>query len=398
MIHLAAAVLLTLAQNNDKAQANGYDDAWKSGWRSHCMSVLSGGTGKVDGFVIHVGDSITYSSAYGAWIKGGAGKTTEDTAITNNWCNNFSVPSGIDATSHNGLYLANVDIPGGSKSMSAAGGIATDEYLSGSNNGNMPAMPSTTVTSTGQGYVSSTSYPGNLQIDSVAAAFSAAQVAVLMLGTNDCTAGRTASAFIADLGTIVTKLEFQHIAVVLSTIPPHTNNSLAQQYNAQITSYAQTHGLPLIDFYAEVLARQPVNYASTLMVSGDVHPSGDRAGYTVSSDPYANGGNPTTHKTGAAAAEVGYLLRTWLTAQKLKEVQSFVVQGNAAVLANPTSPAPPGPTPGPTPAPTPSAPKTGGGGGGHCGGSIAGPVSPFTLLGTALAALVLLRLSRKTGF
>jgi len=397
MMHLAVAALLSLAQTNDKAQANGYDDAWKSGWRTHCMSVLGGGT-KTDGFVIHVGDSITYSSAYGAWMKSGAGKTSEDTAVTTNWINAFSVPAGVDPTSHHGLYLANVDIPGGGKSMTAAGGIGTDEYLSGSNNGTLPAMPATTVTATGQAYVASTSYPSNLQIDSVAAAFAQAQVAVVMLGTNDCTAGRTASAFAADLQSIVAKLEFQHIAVVLSTIPPHSsNNALAQQYNTQIRSYAQSHGLPLIDFYAEILARQPVNYATTLMTPGDVHPSGDRAGYTVGSDPYADGGDPLTHKTGAAAAEVGYLLRSWLTAQKLKEVRSFVVDGNPAVVANPT-PAPPSPTPPPTPTPTASTKSGGGGGGGKCGGSVAGPVSPFTLLGAAIAALLLARAARKTGF
>jgi lysophospholipase L1-like esterase len=393
MMHLAVAALLALAQNNDKAQANSYDDGWKSGWKTHCTTVLSGGTGKVDGFVLHIGDSITYSSAYGAWMNYGAGKTAEDTAITDNWINNFAVPGGIDATSTRGLYLANKDIPGGNRAFTAAGGIATDEYISGNNNGG-PAMPATMNVGTAQGYTASSTYTGNLQIQTVAYAFSAAQFAVVMLGTNDCSAGRTDTAFIADLQTIVTTLEGNHIAVVLSTIPPHSsNNTLAQQYNTQIRSYASSHGLPLIDFYAEILARQPVNYASTLMVAGDVHPSGDRAGYTVGSDPYANGGDPATHKTGAAAAEVGYLLRSWLSAQKLKEVRSFVVQGNPAVPAI-SAPAPPGPA---APA-APSAPKNNGGGGGGCGGSVGGPVSPWTLLGSALAALVLLRATRKTGF
>jgi len=401
MMHLAAAILLTLAQNNDKAQANGYDDAWKTGWASHCTTVLSGGTGKVDGFVLHIGDSITYSSAYGAWMKGGAGKTTEDQGITDNWINNFTVPSGIDATSHHGLYLANKDVVSPLRAFTAAGGIATDEYISGNNNGG-PQMPATMNVGTAQGYTADPTYTSNLQIQTVTYAFSAAQIAVLMLGTNDVTAARTDTAFIADLQTIVTTLEGAHIAVVLSTIPPHNNdNARAQLYNTQIRSYAQSHGLPLIDFYAEVIARQPTTWSGTLMnPAPDVHPSGSGGGYDLSSDIYAFGGNALTHQTGAAAANVGYLLRSWLTAQKLKEVRSFVVQGNAAVPANPTGPTPPGPTPpGPTPTPTPSAPKTGGGGGGGaCGGSIAGPVSPLSLLGTALAALLLLRLSRKAGF
>ena len=77
MMQLAVAALLALAQNDDKAQANGYDDAWKSAWKTHCQTVLSGGSGKTAGFVLHIGDSITYSSAYGAWIKGGSGTQLE---------------------------------------------------------------------------------------------------------------------------------------------------------------------------------------------------------------------------------------------------------------------------------------------------------------------------------
>ena len=44
MMHLAVAVLLALAQTNDKAQANGYDDAWKSAWKTHLTTVIAGGT------------------------------------------------------------------------------------------------------------------------------------------------------------------------------------------------------------------------------------------------------------------------------------------------------------------------------------------------------------------
>ncbi len=246
MMHLAVAALLALAQTNDKAQANGYDDAWKSAWKTHCQTVLSGGTGKTTGFVLHVGDSITYSSAYGSWINSGNGKTGEDSAIIT-WFNSATVPGGIDATSTNGIYLANKDVDSVTprRGMTASGSIATDEFISGNANGG-PAMPSTMNVGTAQGYVSSTTYTQNLQIQTVASAFAAAQFAVVMLGTNDCTGNRTSAAFIADLQTIVTTLEGMHIAVILSTIPPHyANDSVAQQYNAAIRSYAATHFLPL---------------------------------------------------------------------------------------------------------------------------------------------------------
>jgi len=393
MMHLAVATLLALAQNDDKAQANGYDDLWKSNWKTHCQNVLSGGSGKTAGFVLHIGDSITYSSAYGAWIKGGSGKTGEDSGVIT-WFNGAPVPGGIDATSTNGLYLANKDVVSGSRGFTAAGGIATDEYISGNNNGG-PAMPNTLNVGTAQGYVSDPTYTNNLQIQTVASAFSAAQFAVLMLGTNDCSAGRTASAFIADLQTIVTTLENMHIAVVLSTIPPHNNNdALAQQYNAQIRSYAAGHFLPLIDFNAEIIARVGSGWSGTLMnPAPDVHPTGDQNGYTVGSDPYANGGDPLTHRTGAACLNVGYLLRTWLTTQKLKEVKSFVIDNNPAVPANP--PSSPSPSPGPSGG---SSSGGGGGGGGGCHAAASGALSPAVLLGAALAALGLLAASRKAGF
>lgn len=391
MMQVAVAALLALAQNNDKAQANGYDDAWKSAWKTHCQTVLSGGTGKTPGFVLHIGDSITYSSAYGAWIKGGAGQTSEDSGVIT-WFNSATVPGGIDATSTNGLYLANKDVVPGYRGFTAAGGIATDEYLSGNNNGG-PPMPSTLNVGTAQGYVSDPTYTQNLQIQTVASAFSAAQVAVLMLGTNDCSAGRTASAFIADLQTIVTTLENTQIVVVLSTIPPHNNNdALAQQYNAQIRSYAQNHGLPLIDFNAEILARVGSNWSGTLMnPAPDVHPTGDQNGYTVVSDPYAVGGDPATMKTGAACLNVGYLLRTWLTTQKLKEVKSFVIDNNPAVPANP----PGSPSPSPSTSTSSSSGGGSGSGGGGCHAAASGPLSPAVLLDLALAALLLAAASRK---
>src|SRR6185295_18734887 len=64
MMHLAVAALLALAQN-DKTRANSYDDAWESAWKTHCQTVLSGAAAgtKTTGFVLQIGDSITYTSA-----------------------------------------------------------------------------------------------------------------------------------------------------------------------------------------------------------------------------------------------------------------------------------------------------------------------------------------------
>src|SRR6185503_3075407 len=171
--------------------------------------------------------------------------------------------------STNGLHLAMVDI--GPRSMTAAGGITTNQYRTGAGHGAVGSdMPATTDTTTARSYLLDTKYEGNLNIATVAAAFRNAQFAVVMLGTNDVGQGRPVGDFMTDLQVIVSTLEAEHIAVVLSTIPPHydtvNKNPLVIQYNDAIRTYCKDHFLPLIDFYAEILARRPnTSWNGTLM-------------------------------------------------------------------------------------------------------------------------------------
>lgn len=379
MMHLAVAALLALAQN-DKTRANSYDDAWEANWKAHCQSVLSGATGKTAGLVLQVGDSITHSNPYSQWPRYGAGKTAEDNAVCVWAMTTVAFPAtNNDPTNTNGFYLAAADTSG-NRGMTASSGIDTTEFVTGNGNGGT-AMPADTNQSSAAAKVADgTTYTNNLNITTVANAFPNAQFAVLMLGTNDLGAGRATSAFIADLTTIIDALELKKIAVVLSTIPPRVSAD-ATAYNAAIRSLAQSKSLPLIDLYAEILARRPgVTWQNTLIQGDGIHPSSVNS----AADPYTPGGNAATHTTGDNCLSDGYLLRSWLTMQKLKEVKSYVIDNN--------------PVPAPAPTPTPSAGGGGGGGGHKCGGSIAGPVSPATLAIAALVALGLLAAARKTGF
>lgn len=331
---LAALLIVILAAPsfaaNDKTQANSYDDAWENTWVQHCRTILNGGSGKTTGFVLQIGDSITHSNPNAQWPRYGSGKTSEDSTLCN-WIQSPTWGSGTtDVNSKNGYYLAAADTSG-VRGMTAASGIAANEMLSGSGNGGT-AMPSDTNTTTAKVKIADATYDRDIHIDTLAAAFADAQIAVLMLGTNDANGSRTANAFISDLTAIVDKLEARHIVVVLSTIPPMTSSgsSLVDPYNTAIRNFAQTRGLPLIDFYAEILARKPGSTWQNTLISGDgVHPSASGgASYGAASDPYADGGNSSTHTTGPACSEVGYLLRSWLTVQKLKEVKSYVIDGN----------------------------------------------------------------------
>src|SRR5581483_922201 len=92
-----------------------------------------------------------------------------------------------DVTQTNGFYLALADTKN-NRGMTASGGIAAFEFLSGSGNDTdasatdplQRAMPSTNDPATARGYVGSTNWDSNLQINTVAAAFNTAQFAVLM--------------------------------------------------------------------------------------------------------------------------------------------------------------------------------------------------------------------------
>jgi hypothetical protein len=317
-------------------QANSYDDAWQAAWIAHSDSIYTT-AGKTSGSVLEIGDSITHSNPYSQWPRYGAGQTPADQA-TIAWAHatSWNTGSNTDTTNKNGWYLAAADTSS-IRGMTASGGMSTAEFLSGSGNGGA-TMPVETNPQTAQAIVSNgVAYPGNLQVNTVAAAFSDAQFAVLMLGTNDAAAGVSTSTFTANLTSIVNVLEGQKFVVILSTLPPSVAyNNTVIAYNTAIQNYAQSHGLPLIDFYAEILARAPGTlWQNTLISSDGIHPSAAGAGYNSASDPYTPGGDPATQTTGDACLNVGYLLRSWLTIQKLEEVEQYVLNTTTSADTQP---------------------------------------------------------------
>jgi hypothetical protein len=308
----------------DRDRANSYDDEWEASWVSHARALLQT-PGKTNGFVLEIGDSITHSMAYAAWARQGQGRTTEDLQAVS-WARATSWGTGnFDVGNRNGWYLADADTTS-QRGMTSSGGLSAGELLSGSGNGGPDMLPTSDAVAARQTLVDPT-YTGNLDIDTLVAAFGDAQFAVVMLGTND----PSNPANLAALSSIVDKLEAQHIVAILSTIPPRNDgysNDLNVQFNAAVRDLARARSLPLIDFYQEILLRRPgTTWFGTLISSDGVHPTGSGGGFSSSSNPYAPGGDPGTHTTGEAASNVGYLLRSWLTIQKLKEVKQHVIDG-----------------------------------------------------------------------
>ncbi len=252
------------------------------------------------GVVLHVGDSITYSNPYGQWARNGEGKTNEDkTALQ--WMH-----SGADNDS-DGWYLARFDSPEGGRSFTACSGICADEMLAGGKR-DMPSLAK------------------------ILAKYEP-QAVVLMLGTNDASTGRAVADYRADMEKAVDLILRQGAVCILSTIPPYpAKEELAKSYNVELRKLAKSRGLPLIDFEQEILTRRKDDWNGTLLGKNDVHPTVDHGGATPHSAPTAEN-----------LRNSGYLLRGWLSVQKIAEVKKTVFDAlEAKPETRPKIPAPKG--------------------------------------------------------
>jgi hypothetical protein len=335
---ISAATRLTAQQPAPPtaARANSYDNGWESLWIAHARQLLAGAV-KTDGFVLQIGDSITHSRAYGSWPAAPTGATAPDLAAIQ-WARAGTWGSAEgDVDNRNGWYLAGADTTGW-RGMTALSGVSIPELFLGCCNGDGPAMPASTTPVDARAIVADPTYTGNLEIDTLIAAFGDAQFALVMLGTND--PGNPQN--LTYLTSILDKLEAHRIVPILSTIPPLSGaESQIVQFNSAVVQLAQSRALPLIDFYQEVLLRRPgTTWFGTLISADGVHPTGDNGGYTVNSNPYLPGGDPATQTTGDALLNVGYLLRGWLTVQKLAEVKRLVLDEDEAPTVAITMPAP----------------------------------------------------------
>jgi lysophospholipase L1-like esterase len=234
-----------------------------------------------EGVVLHLGDSITYANPYSQWARGGKGKTAGDAAV----CRWMHV-GARDET--DGWFLCSVDRPGG-RSDTAASGIRINEFLAGGR-------------------------PGMLALDGMLKKYQPRMV-VLMLGTNDASAGRKTEDYLKDMTMAIDAILAAHVIPILSTIPPHPGRlELAAAYNTGLRQLAKDKQIPLIDYEAEILRRRPKDWNGTLLGKNDVHPTANHEGATASSEP-----------TEENLRNSGYLLRGWLSVQKIAEVKDRVL-------------------------------------------------------------------------
>ncbi len=261
------------------------------------------------GVVLHVGDSMTYASPYSAWPRYGKGKTAADQAILR-WMH------ANQDNDTDGLYLARFDHPDGQRSHTAASGLRASELLPGRKH----RLP---------------------HFDKMLEQYRP-QIVLLMLGTNDLSANRPPLEVIADLEKAYLLCLQRGIIPITSTIPPHPGKlAESQQFNDLLRALAQKHALPLIDLEREILSRRPNDWNGTLLLKDDVHLSANANGTTVTDEPTADN-----------LKNSGYLLRGWLSVQKIAEVKRRVIDAIDAkpnphpqLLSPSQAPTQPRPTP-----------------------------------------------------
>ena len=325
----ATAVLrpssIAAQSGNNAARANSYDDAWQdgpTGWVANAKAILAGGS-QVEGMVIWVGDSLTRGPAMGAWAQRGSGKTADDQTITN-WMHAGLSPQSV--SSIDGFALAAPYICS-ARSYTVGDGLGAWDFMG-------TAMPTdTNPTTARQKLENCTAYPNALNLTTILAAIPNPQFAipeVNLLAQNP-----------ADLSSFTNMLNLmisRHIVPIIITYTYRGDanfNRLVDQYNVALTQLAQTMKLPLIDFNAEMLARLPFSQWMGRFLGDGVHYTSGGGGYTSTSNPYADGGDPLTHTTGLALTYNGYGLKGWLGVQKMKEIKALVIDGTSTL---PTAP------------------------------------------------------------
>lgn len=231
---------------------------------------------------VPMGDSITYQNQCARYAVAGQGKSAEEKAISK-WmkCDGW----GSWKKKCNGWWLAADDQPRG-RSWTAASGCTAAQYVKGGKGG----LPS---------------------IDKILAAHNP-QVAWILLGTNDLSAGIPVDKYLASMETIYTKCIANGTIPICQTVPPMSKDrkKLLFKYNEGLIKLAAKLKIPMVDVYGEFLKRRPGDSWKKTLIRDWAHPTGKRAKGPANEENLKNDGS---------------LLRTWLALQKMIEIKKKVI-------------------------------------------------------------------------
>jgi hypothetical protein len=233
-----------------------------------------------EGVVIHVGGSMTIANPYGTWPRSGKGKTAADQAILT-WMHT----DAKDTT--DGWWLCRTEIVP-YRAYTAESGLTSAMLLAGGKRG----LP-----------------PLEKLLDDYKP-----RMATIECGIYDVEDGVALGAYRKNMAQALDLILDHGCIPILNTIPPFKAHfERTRAFNAALLALAKERGIPVLDLDREILTRRPDDWYGSLM---------KRIHLTAAE----TGGSPGAEPTPENLARSGYLLRGWLTVQKIAEIRRRVLK------------------------------------------------------------------------
>jgi len=235
-----------------------------------------------EGVVIHVGGSMTVANPYGQWPRFGDGKTDDDKAILK-WMH-------IEAKNKtDGWWLCKEEI-GDHLTYTAESGLKS-AMLFAERKEKLPTLAK------------------------LLAEYKPRMVTI-ECGIYDVESGVSKDEYLKNMAKAIDAILAEGAIPILNTIPPFKAElEKTKKFNEGLRILAKERGIPVIDLEREVFARQPENWYGTLV---------DRIHMTAN----VKGVKSTDKPTADNLSKNGYLLRGWLTVQKIAEVKQRVLDSS----------------------------------------------------------------------
>jgi hypothetical protein len=233
----------------------------------------------VEGVVLHVGGSMTIANPYTDWSRNGKGKTPADEAILT-WMHAGTKDK------KDGWWLCRMEVVP-YRAYTSESGLESPMFFAGGKRG-LPTL------------------------EKILADYKPRMVTI-EVGIYDVENKRPLAEYEKNMGKALDQIIAAGAIPILNTIPPFKADlARTRTYNEALRSLAKARGIPVLDLEREILERRPDDWYNTLMKR--IHLTAREAG-----------GNTAAEPTPANLRTSGYLLRGYLTVQKIAEVKSRVL-------------------------------------------------------------------------
>lgn len=232
-----------------------------------------------EGVVLHVGGSMTIANPYGTWARSGKGTTADDQAILK-WMHTDKK----DKT--DGWWLCRTEVVS-YRAYTAESGLKSAMLFSGGKRG-LPTL------------------------ETMLEAYKPRMVTI-ECGIYDVEDNVSLDEYRKNLGKALDLILANGGIPILNTIPPFKAQfEKTKSFNDALRTLAKERGVPVLDLEREILTRRPDDWFGALMRR--IHLTASEAG-----------GSPGAEPSVENLRKSGYLLRGYLTVQKIAEIKRRVL-------------------------------------------------------------------------